>query len=67
MDRDQLHRTLMHMERLRMDSYEAETEEECKRMIREYSRLWRQIKPYVDFKPPAPAPSEPHAPSDPPV
>lgn len=48
MTREQISRTLMYMERLRMDSYEAETKTEERRLNAEYGRLWKSIRPYVE-------------------
>jgi hypothetical protein len=47
MTRDEYSRTLRYMERLRMDSYEAETAREERRMTAEYGRLAKQIEPYA--------------------
>ena len=52
MTREQVSRTLMHMEQIRMDSYEAETAREEKRLTAEYGRLWRVIQPFVEGKEP---------------
>jgi hypothetical protein len=52
MTRDQVDRTLSEMERIRMDSYEAETPAEEKRLTAEYGRLWRAIEPYVNGREP---------------
>jgi hypothetical protein len=52
MTRDQVNRTLSHMERIRMDSYEADTPAEEKRLTAEYGRLWRAIEPYVSGREP---------------
>jgi hypothetical protein len=61
MTRDQLTRTLQQMERIRLDSYEAETPAEERRLTAEYGRLWKTIEAYVTGRercsddPPAPA------------
>ena len=47
MTREEYGRTLMYMERLRMDSYEADTPREEKRMVREYAALAKQIEPFA--------------------
>jgi len=41
---------LSYMERLRMDSYEADSASEEKRLVAEYGRLWRIVQPYVEGK-----------------
>lgn len=46
MTREEINRTLRHMERLREDADEAEGAER-KRLDREYGRLWKQIEPFV--------------------
>ncbi len=48
MTREEVSRTLRHMEQIRMDSYEAEGAREEKRLDREYGRLWKLIEPYVN-------------------
>ena len=47
MTRDQVTRTLMEMERLRMDRDEADTPADEDRLRREYNHLWASIAPYV--------------------
>jgi hypothetical protein len=48
MTREQVSRTLMYMEHLRLSSYEAETRKEKRRLNAEYGRLWASIRPYVE-------------------
>lgn len=43
MTKDELDRTLRHMERLRHDAMEAEGEEK-QRILREYDKFWDMIK-----------------------
>lgn len=62
MTRDDVARTLGYMERLREASYEAETKREERRMVAEYGRLSRAIRPYLEGKRPYAQP-EPHQPS----
>jgi hypothetical protein len=47
MTREEYSRTLCYMERLRMDSYEAESMREERAMVREYGLLAKQIEPYA--------------------
>lgn len=54
MTREELSRTLMYMERLRMNSYEAETKRQEREMVAEYKRLWETIEPYVRAENPLP-------------
>lgn len=56
MTRDDVSRTLSHMERIRMDSYEADTKAEERQLTAEYGRLWRAIEPYVSGRRPYKAP-----------
>jgi hypothetical protein len=50
MTREQISQTLLYMERLRLDSYEAESRAEERRLTQEYGRLWRMVRPYVEGK-----------------
>lgn len=50
MTRDEVTRIVGEMERIREDSYEAETEAEERRLISEYDRLSRIVEPYLDGK-----------------
>jgi hypothetical protein len=52
MTRDTVNGILRQMEQIRMDSYEAETVREERRLDREYGRLWKIIEPYVTGKTP---------------
>lgn len=52
MTREQVSKMLLHMERLRMDSYEAESKQKEKRLLAEYRRLWTVVEPYVSGKQP---------------
>jgi chromosome segregation ATPase len=45
--KEEIERTLRHMEQLRMDAEETDDLKEKRRMIREYQRLWDLIKPHV--------------------
>ena len=47
MTKAEISRTLAYMERLRMDSYEADTEEEEAELVAEYGRLWKTVEPYL--------------------
>lgn len=60
--RDDVSRTLRQMENIREQSYEAETEAEERRLDREYGRLSKSIRPYLDGSKPY---SEPSVPVDP--
>lgn len=51
MTREQVSQTLRYMEQIREDSGEAEPPV-AKRLIAEYGRLWRIVKPYVEGKTP---------------
>ena len=42
---------LMEMESLRERSYEAETPQEERRLLKEYKRLWEVVEPFVTSKP----------------
>lgn len=44
---------LMEMERLRMDSYEADSVAEKRRLNREYARLWKVVQPMLEKQTPA--------------
>lgn len=48
MTRDDVARTLRFMENIREQSYEAETKREERRLVREYARMAKAIKPYID-------------------
>lgn len=48
MTRDDVARTLRMMEHVRHLSYEAETKREERRLVREYARMAKAIKPYID-------------------
>ena len=47
MKRSEFSRILRHMEHLREASYEAESKREEKRLIAEYGRLSKAIRPYA--------------------
>lgn len=47
MTRGQVSRILLEMEHIRMESYEAATVREERRLDAEYGRLWSVIEPYV--------------------
>jgi hypothetical protein len=60
---EQISRTLLYMEQLRMDSYETETKAQERRLIAEYNRLWKSVKPFLDARSkPAYQPLEDHEP-----
>lgn len=48
MTRDQVNRVLREMEHVREASYECETPAQERRMSREYGRLSKIVKPYLD-------------------
>jgi hypothetical protein len=48
MTREDVARTLRFMESIREQSYEAETKREERRLVREYGRMAKAIKPYID-------------------
>lgn len=48
MTRAEYNRILSQMESIRMDSYEAETPTQAKRMDAEYGRLFKLIEPYAN-------------------
>jgi hypothetical protein len=50
MNRAQITRTLGHMERLREDADEAETETDRRRIQHEYDRLWKSVRPFLPIK-----------------
>lgn len=52
MTRDDVARTLRFMERIREDSYEAETKREERRLVREYAKMHKAIEPYITGKKP---------------
>jgi len=52
MTREQISQTLRYMEHLRMESYEAETKAQERRLVSEYGLLWKSIEPYVTGKEP---------------
>lgn len=47
MKRSEFSRTLRHMESLREASYEADTKRDEKRLVAEYGRLSKAIRPYT--------------------
>jgi hypothetical protein len=47
MTREQVNALLRQMEHVRELSYEAETAAEEKRLVRDYGRMWRAIRPFL--------------------
>ena len=50
-DSELLTRLLTQMEHIRMESYEAETKAEERRLVREYGRLWKIVQPMLQARP----------------